>query len=536
MSEYQRAQRVNAQRAKAAAVEQRRQEREVQRQQREREREEKAEAKRREQAAHDATEAQAAQRTEQLSAKVRTLESLLVDSLDDPVAVSFERLRKTPRSRRFEPPRELTQSASAPAWEDYDPPPPGPVGVLFGGRARHERRLSSARERYEQDRRRHEADEDRRRKKLDQRRREHEQCQQQERAAAARHNAAVDEVEARYRAGDPDAVCGHMRLALDRCRYPQGFPSRLDLAYRPEPKELWIEIDLPAQDIVPAVRGYQYVKSRRETKTLSRPQQEVKRLYRDVIAQTSLRRLRECFAASDRRLVDTVVFNGRVTTRDKATGKPVRPCLVSLSCDRDVFDELELRHLSPADCLAHLNALVSPHPYDLEAVEPVVEFDLSRFRFGDEYDAASELDGRADLIEMDPFKFEHLVKQLFEAHERMQGFTTVGSRDDGIDAVVTNTDPVVGGLCVIQAKRYKKVVPADAVRSLAGAMEDKRAGAGILVTTSWFGSSTRDFAKRHGRIRLIEGAELKHLIEKYLHKNVRIGLPKQPPRRKPDVS
>jgi restriction system protein len=36
----------------------------------------------------------------------------------------------------------------------------------------------------------------------------------------------------------------------------------------------------------------------------------------------------------------------------------------------------------------------------------------------------------------------------------MQSWVTQASRDDGVDAVATNPDAVLGGLCVIQAKRY----------------------------------------------------------------------------------
>ncbi|WP_235487243.1 restriction endonuclease, partial [Frankia sp. AvcI1] len=66
---------------------------------------------------------------------------------------------------------------------------------------------------------------------------------------------------------------------------------------------------------------------------------------------------------------------------------------------------------------------------------------------------------------MDPFTFEHLIRQLFEK-VGMTGWakTTQGSRDDGVDVVVTDANPITGGVCVIQAKLYKRVVPAEAVR------------------------------------------------------------------------
>jgi restriction system protein len=101
-------------------------------------------------------------------------------------------------------------------------------------------------------------------------------------------------------------------------------------------------------------------------------------------------------------------------------------------------------------------------------------------------------------------------------------------RADGIDAVAVNEDPRFGGVAVIQAQRYSGVVPAEAVRTLAGAMADQRATEGILVTTSWFGLDTHEFARRNGRIRVIEGRELKHLLAETLHLNVLISLPTLP--------
>ncbi|HVV08825.1 restriction endonuclease [Amycolatopsis sp.] len=168
------------------------------------------------------------------------------------------------------------------------------------------------------------------------------------------------------------------------------------------------------------------------------------------------------------------------------------------------------------------NALVSPHPWDLEAVRPIFDPDLSKYRLVDAADVVAGLDARPVLVEMKPFEFEVLVKQLFEAIG-LKSWVTQASRDDGIDAVAVNEDPVLGGVCVVQAKRYRGIIPPEAARALAGSMEDKRASRGILVTTSWFGKSTHDFALRHGRIQLIEGPELKHLLARYLNLDVITG-------------
>jgi restriction system protein len=127
-----------------------------------------------------------------------------------------------------------------------------------------------------------------------------------------------------------------------------------------------------------------------------------------------------------------------------------------------------------------------------------------------------------------PRNFEHLVRALFEAIG-LKSWVTQDTRDDGVDGVAVNEDPIVGGLCVIQAKRYSKVVGLEAVHALAGTMEDKHAAKGVLVTTSWVGKASRDFAARHERIEIIEGRHLKSMLLEHLGLDVLISLPKLPP-------
>ena len=65
----------------------------------------------------------------------------------------------------------------------------------------------------------------------------------------------------------------------------------------------------------------------------------------------------------------------------------------------------------------------------------------------------------------------------------------------------------------------------ESVTALAGVMDHKRAAKGILVTTSWVGKASRDFANANGRMQIIEGRELKRLIADFLHMDVLISLP-----------
>ena len=104
---------------------------------------------------------------------------------------------------------------------------------------------------------------------------------------------------------------------------------------------------------------------------------------------------------------------------------------------------------------------------------------------------------------MAPFEFEHLVRQIFE-EMGMQAWNTQAIKDDGVDAVAVNNNAVFGGMCIIQAKRYRHAVGVEAIRALAGVMEDKHATKGILITTSWVTKDGHAFATRHGRIEIME--------------------------------
>jgi restriction system protein len=206
--------------------------------------------------------------------------------------------------------------------------------------------------------------------------------------------------------------------------------------------------------------------------------------------------------------------------------------LLSVQATRDAFERIVLDEpeLDPTACLrGYLNAVISPHPWDLEPVKPVLQFDLRRYKFVEEMSIVAGLDSRPDLLTLKPVEFEHLIRELFEAMG-LKSWVTRTSKDEGVDAVAVNEDPIVGGLCIIQAKRYSRIVDLESVHALARVMADMNASRGILVTTSWVGQASRDFAVRTGRrIQIIEGRELKHLLREHLAIDALISLPEVPP-------
>jgi restriction system protein len=435
-------------------------------------------------------------------------------------------MKVTPKLPSFDP-GPLGIVEPTPDWDDYAPVEPGGLSRLFGGAARYDRQTAEARARFEAAVSDHQQREAQRQQALTVAKRQHERVIADARAKAADQNAALDARKTAFAAGDAEAVEWFVGQVLAASRHPEGFPRQYQLAYRPENRDVVVEAELPSQKIIPAVRGYRYVKARDAIDPLPRPENEIKRRYARLIASVALRTLHEIFAATPGDVVEAVVFNGRVSTIDRATGKPVRPHLLSVEAERRTFADLVLAAVEPAACLTRLNALVSPNPFDMEAVEPFIAFDLKRFRFTDNLDVVAGLDSRPNLLKLSPTEFEHLVRQLFVAMGA-EAWTTIPSKDGGVDAVATSKNLFFGGVCLIQAKRWTGVVGLESVHALTGVMADHNATTGVLVTTSWFGRASEQFANRN-RITLVNGAELKQLIKEHLNMDVIPGT--SPPRR-----
>lgn len=140
---------------------------------------------------------------------------------------------------------------------------------------------------------------------------------------------------------------------------------------------------------------------------------------------------------------------------------------------------------------------------------------MSDTRFVDPKAVMSNLTDGENLASMDWEDFEHLCRELFERVFASAGATvsvTQASRDQGVDAIIHDPDPIRGGKMVIQAKRYVNTVDVSAVRDLWGTVSHEGAMKGLLVTTSQFGPDAYAFAQDKP-ISLINGSELLFLLE-----------------------
>ena len=144
-----------------------------------------------------------------------------------------------------------------------------------------------------------------------------------------------------------------IQRALATSVYPGGLEGSCAARYAAEARELLVEYELPRQEVVPAATGYRYVRAKDLIQPEPRKQAEINKLYEKLIARVALRTLAPAFDVTPRpRCVGGIVFNGYVSAKDRATGKPVRPLLISVQAMRDAFAEIVLDEpeLDPKRC------------------------------------------------------------------------------------------------------------------------------------------------------------------------------------------
>lgn len=448
-----------------------------------------------------------------LESQVREVEGLLEAALRVDAWVDFESLKKPLGAKPFDA-GELGRVEPVPERKGFVRPPlTGVKKLVPGAKVKHAAVIAEGERRYE------EAVAARDRREIDRLSRlERARETYAARVAAAmaerrRQNLAIDELRAKFEAGDQGAIVTYFDVVLRASRYPESFTRRFRLAYVAESRQLVVEFELSPVTVIPPVRAYNYVKTKDDVATAARPVAQIKSLYAGVVAQSALRTIYEIFQADRIGHIETVVFNGLLDTVDRSTGKPIRPCLVTVRTTKHAFGLLDLANVEPSACLKHLGASVSRSPTELLPVRPVLEFDMVDKRFVQETDVLSGLDQRPNLMELTPGEFENLITNLF-SKMGLDTRQTQPSRDGGVDCVAFDPRSILGGKVVIQAKRYKGTVGVSAVRDLYGTVHNEGASKGILVTTSGYGRASFEFASGKP-LELLDGRNLLYLLEEH---------------------
>lgn len=453
-----------------------------------------------------------------LNARLQELESLLLDTLDVDDHIDLDRFKRPLAVPPLDPGR-LGRPLPEPAWQSYAPLGPSAIGKALGADRAHQQQLAAARRAYAQARDRWTEAESRRQRLLAARQRAYAEQARAYEARVQAYNAEVDRFAAALAEADPASVVEYFAMVLGNSVYPDDFPQHFRLAFLPRTRHLLVEYHLPLAAVIPAVQQYRYDEVRDDITAIPRNATEIRKRYTDVIAQVALRTVHEIVESDRGGLVETVLFNGIVDTVDRRTGRPLRPCLVSLQAPRETFVEIKLRRVDPVACLKHLRAELSAQPDELTGVTPVVDFDTADTEFRDEVDVLAELDHRPNLATMSTSAFESLLSDLFSVLGLQMG--PAASTDQGARWTALDPRPIFGGAVIVATIRAEEADGAAAARSLADAVAAAAAIKGILVTAGEFDPTAHE-AVAGCPVELIDGPALLHLLAEHLQLKARI--------------
>ena len=191
----------------------------------------------------------------ELRDRIAALDSVLTAGIRQQSLVTFASLKHSPGYPPFDA-GGLDRPLSAPSWEQFAPSRPSGLGRLLGGAARYQREETVARTAFEAELGRHAAAEAERCRSLAERRAAYDQAASAAARAAQDHNEGVDAFERDFFERDPEAVAEFCTLVLDSSVYPEGFAHQTRALYRPDPREVAVEYELPPQSVIPLERDY----------------------------------------------------------------------------------------------------------------------------------------------------------------------------------------------------------------------------------------------------------------------------------------
>lgn len=334
------------------------------------------------------------------------------------------------------------------------------------------------------------------------------------------NNKKILEKKKKYFDKDHNVIVDYCDMVLANSGYPDTFPQEYDLDYNPETKILLIDYFLSSKEDIPTLKEVKYILSQNEFKETYISESELNTLYDDILYQITLRTIHELYEADVINAISSIIFNGYVKFIDKGTGKEVISCILSIQAEREEFLSINLKEVDPKACFKALKGIGSSKLYGLAPIAPIMKLNKVDKRFVEPYAVTDGIDNTTNIAAMDWQDFENLIRELFEKEFAPEGGEvkiTRASRDEGVDAVIFDPDPIRGGKIVIQAKRYTNTVGVSAVRDLYGTVMNEGAMKGILVTTTDYGPDAYKFAQDKP-LTLLNGNNLLHLLEKHGHK------------------
>jgi restriction system protein len=225
------------------------------------------------------------------------------------------------------------------------PPKPGLRGLLPTVRRQYNQRVHAAMRAAEADFARYREEEARRKENA-------EQAGKLRIAQAAwdsvsEQHAEIDRYALAVRGGDPYSVCRyfHQKISAVVADDPPELITHFQPGYEPDNRVLKLRYELPEPAVVPT---HDVVTAEGMTPVFqSLPAEEHEHLYLELICRIALRALRTAFGTDPADLVETVLFNGVVSTVEETELVPEQVCVLSVAVTAVRFAEIDLASVNP---------------------------------------------------------------------------------------------------------------------------------------------------------------------------------------------
>jgi len=195
------------------------------------------------------------------------------------------------------------------------------------------------------------------------------------------YNDKIEKLKENYFHNNAEAVIQYCEMVLNNSQYPETFPKDFDLDYNSDSKLLIVEYVLPTPDDLPTLTEVKYIATKKELKEWFLSETQLSKNYDSAIYKITLRTLHELFEADKAEALEAVIFNGWVNAINKATGKKVNNCIVTIQVKKTEFNQIELSNVDPKTCFKNLKGIGSSKLSGITAVKPIAQINKNDKRF-----------------------------------------------------------------------------------------------------------------------------------------------------------
>lgn len=272
----------------------------------------------------------------------------------------------------------------------------------------------------------------------------------------------------------------YFQISIASLDMPIEYEHNFFVKFLVDSKTLIIEYFLPTMENISKDKEMIYNKNEDKYMTVMYSDEYLKQIYNEIVCQIVLAVINYVFKADNKyRLIDSIIFNGRVKKIDTATGKKIQPYILSIKTVRKDFDNLNLTLINAQSWLHNAQGTVMKDFTKETYINPIIKI-TEENNFNTKWKTTSI--SIYDVDKMDGHEFEYFCADLLKAN----GFTNVtvtrGSGDQGVDVLAVRNEIAYA----IQCKNYSSSVGNTPIQEVCAGKIYYKCHVGVVMTNSIF--------------------------------------------------